>query len=77
MATNPSRLERSTRSIPSLRLAVAALVVLVICEGVILHLYVGAIRHSTVLSVELEYARGAAAVAYAQAQRCNVPAALK
>lgn len=71
MAAIPSILERSKRSIPSLRIAAAALVVLAVCEVVILHLYVGAIRRSTALSVELEYARGAAAVAYAQAERCS------
>ncbi|HEX9821330.1 MAG TPA: hypothetical protein VGD07_17145 [Methylomirabilota bacterium] len=73
MAAIPSILERSKRSIPSLRLAAAALVVLAICEIVILHLYVSAIRRSTGLSVELEYARGAAAIAYAQAERCSSP----
>ncbi|HEU4369253.1 MAG TPA: hypothetical protein VFV05_13615 [Methylomirabilota bacterium] len=36
----------------------------------ILRLYVGAIQHSTELSIELEHAKGAATIAYAQARRC-------
>ena len=71
MATSRPVLEPSKRRITELRVAVVALAVLATCEVVILHLYVGAMQRSTEVAVELEYARGAAAIAYAQAQRCS------
>jgi hypothetical protein len=41
------------------------------CEVVILQLYVGAMARITTLSVDLEYVRGSALIASAQAQRCG------
>ena len=49
---------------------VGVLTILAACEVVILQLYVGAMTHITSLSVDLEYARGSALIASAQAQRC-------
>jgi hypothetical protein len=60
----------STRS-TGLRMALGALVVLAVCEVIVLQLYVGAIRRVTELTVDLEYARGAAVIASAQANRCD------
>jgi len=54
-----------------LRLAIGALVVLAVCEVIVLQLYLGAMRRTTELTVDLEYARGAAVIASAQANRCE------
>ena len=62
-----------SRSIFRLGLAAAALVMLGMCEIVILYLYVGAMGRVKDLSVELEFARGAAVIASARAQRCIQP----
>lgn len=70
MTVTDSAPKPATRRPTRLRLAVAALAVLATCEVVILRLYVGAIQHSTELSIELEHAKGAATIAYAQARRC-------
>jgi hypothetical protein len=59
------------RAVAGIRLAVALLGMLAACEVVVLQLYVGATAHLAQLSVELEYARGAALIASAQAQRCG------
>ena len=68
MAIERSR--KSGRGISALRLSIIALVLLGACEIVILQLYVGAMQRVSDLGVELEYARGAAMVSSAQAQRC-------
>jgi hypothetical protein len=52
-------------------LATVAIVLLTVCEAVLLWQYVGAMQRTTELSVELEYVRGAAMMAQAQAQRCS------
>ena len=59
------------RGLAGLRFVVVALTMLAACEVVILQLYVGAIARITTLSVDLEYVRGSALIASAQAQRCG------
>jgi len=59
------------RGLGGLRFVVAVLTMLAVCEIVILQLYVGAIARITTLSVDLEYVRGSALIASAQAQRCG------
>jgi hypothetical protein len=59
------------RGLGGLRFVVAVLTMLAACEIVILQLYVGAIARITTLSVDLEYVRGSALIASAQAQRCG------
>ena len=59
-----------SRPVVGLWFIVAVLTILAVCEVVILQLYVGAMTRMTTLSVELEYARGSALIASAQAQRC-------
>ena len=59
------------RRLAELRFVVAVLVMLAACEVVILQLYVGAMARITTLSVDLEYVRGSALIASAQAQRCG------
>ena len=59
------------RGLGGLRFVVAVLTMLAVCEIVILQLYVGAIARITTLSVDLEYVRGSALIAAAQAQRCG------
>ena len=59
------------RRLSELRFVVAVLVMLAACEIVILQLYVGAMARITTLSVDLEYVRGSALIASAQAQRCG------
>jgi hypothetical protein len=61
---------RVSRPVVGLWFIVAVLTILAACEVVILQLYVGAMTRMTTLSVELEYARGSALIASAQAQRC-------
>jgi hypothetical protein len=56
-----------------MRFAVGALVILGACEIMILQLYVGAMQRLRDLTIELEYARGSATIASAQAQRCGSP----
>ena len=59
-----------SRTVLGLRFAVAVLTLLAACQVVVLQLYVGAMAQITTLSVDLEYARGSALIASAQAQRC-------